>query len=352
MMKAARSEPFEIGCNLDACDDYGGCPHKAICAKLGRAVYGEKLGGLFLPKGDKVTTQNNKVAELLAAAARKNQAAQSGTVTTTGAVESTVSSISPMTKALMEACVKKLGAAVGPLSVNALGGPGSQNALELLVSDGIVLKTNEGFVLSGPYVERAAEYINTLTDEQVQTGNFEHTDSIMNTVAHALLGARSAVNPPDGYPEGALEKGEAPQPKKRGRPSKADIAAREQAQTTTQNKVEPPQTLAPVAEQMADPKVYETVVLVDCTTNGAVSLDTLLNPLRVEFEKNAQTPHWVLWKDYSLTSSMVIAWELDKAIGSGQVNMPAYIELDRRSLGHNECLTVLRKYCRVIQSIG
>lgn len=46
---AAEDNPAKVDVNLSACDDYGGCPHRARCAALGHEVFGA-MSGLYRPK--------------------------------------------------------------------------------------------------------------------------------------------------------------------------------------------------------------------------------------------------------------------------------------------------------------
>jgi hypothetical protein len=51
---AMQDNPATVDVNLSACDDYGGCPHRARCAALGHEVFGA-MSGLYRPKTMRAT---------------------------------------------------------------------------------------------------------------------------------------------------------------------------------------------------------------------------------------------------------------------------------------------------------
>jgi len=56
----------DVGHNLEACGDYGGCPHRARCASLGRHTLGV-ISSLFSNRKDRPMDTNDPLAAMLAA---------------------------------------------------------------------------------------------------------------------------------------------------------------------------------------------------------------------------------------------------------------------------------------------
>jgi len=66
MTTTATAEPADVPHNLEACGDYGGCPHRARCAELGRPTLGV-ISGLFTPEGaPKMDPMTDPLAAMLA----------------------------------------------------------------------------------------------------------------------------------------------------------------------------------------------------------------------------------------------------------------------------------------------